>query len=218
MDLTCFQWTRERRNVILWGEFLLLFIGMPTLCYFHVLRLHPMAIIWIVSLFCATALLRDRKFDLSRFWKISGWKAHVPRAVLRFAAVATVLGSLAFYLGGSESYSHLQGHSPVFFTLFFYPILSVYPQGIIYRGFLFHRYQDLFPDHRLLILASALVFGYGHIIYDQPATVGLTMAGGLFFAWTYSRTGSLILAGAEHALYGDFIFAAGLWRYFFHHG
>lgn len=203
----------------MWAEFCLLFIGVPTLCYLRVFRLSPMTMIWAASGICGLMLLRDRNFDFHRFWQVSRWKEHLPRALFRFIAVALVLAVCsAFYLQEHDARSHISGYSSVVFALLFYPFLSVYPQGIVYRGFLFHRYQSLFPDRRLLILASALVFGYGHIIYNDPATVGLTMAGGLFFAWTYAATGSLVLSGIEHALYGDFIFAVGLWRYFFHLG
>lgn len=211
------QWLRRHGKVFLWVEFCLVFIGVPTLCYLQVLRLSPMKTIWAASAFCVIVLLRDRKFEFRRLWQVSRWREHVPRAAFRFAAVASILSFCSFFhLRDPGAFSHVSGYSPLAFALFFYPLLSVYPQGIIYRGFLFHRYQSLFPDRRLLILASAVVFGYGHIIYNEPATVGLTMAGGLFFAGTYAATGSLILAGIEHALYGDFIFAAGLWKYFFH--
>ena len=29
--------------------------------------------------------------------------------------------------------------------MIFYPLVSVYPQEIIFRSFFFHRYRDLFP-------------------------------------------------------------------------
>ena len=38
----------------------------------------------------------------------------------------------------------------------FYPILSVYPQGIIYRSFLMHRYASLLRSEWMLILVQAL--------------------------------------------------------------
>lgn len=208
---------QKHKNAYLWAEFCLLFIGVPTLRYWHVFSLSPMQMIWGAAGLCAILLFRDRNFEFSRFWQVGKWRRHLPGAALRFVAVASVLAVYSLILiDGSAGGPHIQGHSPFVFTLFFYPVLSVYPQGIIYRGFIFHRYQKLFPDRRLLIIASALVFGYGHIIFDEPATVGLTVAGGLFFARTYSATRSLILSGIEHALYGDFIFAIGMWKYFFH--
>ncbi len=207
---------QNHRNAYLWAEFCLLFIGVPMLRYLHVFSFSPMQMIWGASGLCAILLLRDRNFEFSRFWRVGQWRKQLPWTALRFAAVASVLAVCSLMLIDKTGHSNIQGHSPFVFTLFFYPFLSVYPQGIIYRGFFFHRYQSLFPDRRLLIFASAMVFGYGHIIFDEPATVGLTVAGGLFFARTYSTTGSLIFSGIEHALYGNLIFAIGMWKYFFH--
>lgn len=210
---------QKRQIALLWIEFCLLFIGVPTFCCLRAIRPSPMQMLWAATGFCLIVLLGDQDFDFSQFWRAPRWNKHVPKAALRFAALASVLAICSVYfLRNSDTYPHIQGNSPLVFALFSYPILSVYPQGIVYRGFFFHRYRKLFPDRRLLILASALVFGYGHVIYDEPATVGLTMVGGLLFAWTYSATDSLIVSWAEHTLYGDFLFVIGLWKYFFHLG
>lgn len=40
-----------------------------------------------------------------------------------------------------------------------YPILSVYPQELIFRAFLFHRYAPLFGNGVGLVAASAAAFG-----------------------------------------------------------
>jgi membrane protease YdiL (CAAX protease family) len=217
MDRMSITDLQKRQNALLGTEFCLLFIGVPTLCCLRAFHAYPMQMLWSVSGFCLIVLLGDQDFEFSRFWRVPRWKKHVPWAALRFAALASVLTLCSVvFLRISITCSHIQGNSPLGFTLFSYPILSVYPQGIVYRGFLFHRYRNLFPDRRLLILASALVFGYGHVIYAEPATVGLTMVGGLLFAWTYSATGSLIVSWVEHTLYGDFLFVIGLWKYFFH--
>ena len=105
------------------------------------------------------------------------------------------------FLRNSDTYPHIQGNSPLVFALFSYPILSVYPQGIVYRGFFFHRYRKLFPDRRLLILASALVFGYGHVIYDEPATVGLTMVGDCLCLDLFSYRFAHCLMGRAYSLW-----------------
>jgi len=210
------QWLQKNRAVVLWTEFCLLFIGVPSFCCLRLLHPDPMLLIWTASAFCAIVLLRDRNFELSRFWQVLKWKEHAPRAILRLAALAVVLAVFSAFFGGGRACSGIDTHCPLEFTLLFYPFLSVYPQGIIYRAFLFHRYQTIVPDQRLLVLISAMAFAYGHIIYNQPATVGLTMAGGLLFAWTYASTGSLVLSCFEHTLYGDLVFVIGLWKYFFH--
>jgi DNA-binding transcriptional LysR family regulator len=41
--------------------------------------------------------------------------------------------------------------------MLFYPLLSAYPQEIIFRTFIFHRYQPLFPNSSMEFVASTLL-------------------------------------------------------------
>ena len=97
-----------------------------------------------------------------------------------------------------------------------YPILSVYPQAIIYRAFVFDRYRDLFGPPWAIVLASAVAFAYVHIIFQNRLAVVLTFFGGILFAVCYLQTGSLFVSSFEHALYGCSIFTIGLGRSFYH--
>lgn len=99
-------------------------------------------------------------------------------------------------------------------VLVLYPILSVYPQGIVYRMFLMERYRPLFPEAWLMILVSAVAFGFMHIVFRNPFAVVITFAGGLLFAWRYERTGSLLVSSVDHAIYGCLMFTVGLGQYF----
>jgi uncharacterized protein len=103
-----------------------------------------------------------------------------------------------------------------------YPPLSVYPQGIIYRAFLMHHYQPLFPSPDgsswAIILASAVAFAIMHLVFRNPLAVVLTFVGGLLFAYRYRQTGSLFLSSFEHTLYGCFIFTIGRGSYFYARG
>ena len=97
-----------------------------------------------------------------------------------------------------------------------YPVLSVYPQGLLYRAFFFDRYADLFPGKWTMILASAAAFAFMHIVFRNWPAVALTFAGGLLFAVRYAETGSLTTSCFEHALYGCWLFTVGLGQYFYH--
>jgi len=97
-----------------------------------------------------------------------------------------------------------------------YPVLSVYPQGLLFRAFFFERYTDLFPGEWAMILASAAAFAFLHIIFRNWLAVALTFAGGLLFAMRYAETNSLATSSFEHALYGCWLFTVGLGQYFYH--
>lgn len=97
-----------------------------------------------------------------------------------------------------------------------YPLLSVYPQELIYRRFFFRRLAGLWASSVRLSLASAIAFSWMHLILRNPVAVGLTLVGGWFFAETYRRSRSLRLVCLEHALYGTLVFTVGLGHYIYH--
>jgi membrane protease YdiL (CAAX protease family) len=96
-----------------------------------------------------------------------------------------------------------------------YPLLSVYPQELIFRAFLMHRYAPLVGTGTGAVAASAVAFGFAHVIFGNVWSVVLTVAGGWLFARRYQRTRSLPAAAAEHALYGLLAFTVGLGGLFY---
>ena len=95
-------------------------------------------------------------------------------------------------------------------ALAIYPLLSVLPQELLFRVFFFHRYGALWSGPLERILVSAGVFGLAHLVYGSATVVALSTVGGLFFSWTFARTGSLWLVVAEHWLYGVLVVMLGL--------
>jgi membrane protease YdiL (CAAX protease family) len=98
--------------------------------------------------------------------------------------------------------------------LVLYPLLSVVPQELLFRAVFFQRYASLWSGSTAPILVSAAVFGLAHVIYGHWLSVGLATLGGLLFAWTFARTGSLFLVVVEHSAYGILLFTLGFGRYF----
>jgi uncharacterized protein len=97
-----------------------------------------------------------------------------------------------------------------------YPTLSVYPQGIVYRVFMFERYRALFGASWGIVVASAAAFVFVHIVFRNPLALVLTFLGGVLFGLRYWQTGSLFVSSFEHALYGCAIFTIGIGRSFYH--
>ena len=98
----------------------------------------------------------------------------------------------------------------------FYPLLSALPQELIYRPLFFRRYGTLFRRPQAALAANAVAFGVGHLFYQNPVTILMTMVGGLAFGYAYQRTGSFLLAFFLHAVAGQIVFTAGLGVYFYH--
>jgi len=133
--------------------------------------------------------------------------------------VATALGLLALtYVILPRGLFSFPRNAPEMWqrVMIFYPLLSVLPQGIIFRALFFARYRDLFPNARVAILASAVAFSLAHLFFMNPMAVGLTFVGGLVFAWAHETKGSFWFGNLLHAFGGWTIFTVGLGRYFYH--
>lgn len=170
----------------------------------------------LVTAGCLVVLLRDPSFDRRQLWNAHALRAHARRVVSAFVLGAIGIAMFTAFLSPDQLFA-LVRRSPALWLaiMVLYPLFSVYPQELIYRTFLFHRYRDVFNRAWMRIAASALAFGYMHIVFRNPIAVALTLIGGAVFALTYERSRSTLLVSLEHALYGCFIFTIGLGVYFY---
>lgn len=197
-------------------EWFVLFAVVPTLAALKVIPLHVLVILAIAGAGCLTLLLRDAAFDRRQLWNLEGAARGVHRIVVTFVVLGILMAlGVAFMTPGRLL--HLVRERPEIWAMIMigYPIVSVYPQEVIFRTFMFHRYRRLFTDSRVMILMSGLSFGYAHVFFENSLAVIMTIIGGLLFAWTYDRTRSTFAVWLEHGLYGCFVFTIGLGIFFF---
>jgi len=202
------------------AEYLVLFGGVPLAVSY---RVSPS--LWLPLLLAAAAgaawWLRCRGGCRPRdFWypaNAAEERRHLRRILTRFAigAPALLLGTALFY---PELLFYLPRYRPKLWALIMclYPLLSVYPQELLYRAFFRQRFGAVFRSAPAFLTANAIAFGWLHIIFQHPLAVILTVLGGFLFADTYRRTCSLRLVCLEHALYGDLLFTIGLGAFFYH--
>ncbi|HVZ83979.1 MAG TPA: CPBP family glutamic-type intramembrane protease [Terracidiphilus sp.] len=198
-------------------EFVALFVALPLGYRFSPVRIPALPLLWLVSGYALWQLLHDPHFDRARLWNAGQLAPHVSAILAIFAVSALVLWLCVHRFAPHLEWSFVRAH-PAFWAIVMvaYPVLSVYPQGLLYRAFFFERYALLFPGRWAMIAASAAAFAFLHIIFRNPLAVGLTFLGGLLFAARYAETGSLATSGFEHALYGCWLFTIGLGQYFYH--
>jgi hypothetical protein len=198
-------------------ECLLLFVVLPLAYRFSPVRVPALPLLWLVCSYAAWQLLRDPGFDRTRLWNLQPLADHagVILSVFAVAAVAIWLG--VRWLAPQLEWNLVRARPALWaVVMVLYPVLSVYPQSLLYRAFFFERYAALFPDRWVLITLSAAAFAFLHIIFRNPLAVSLTFAGGLLFSARYAQTGSLATSSFEHALYGCWLFTVGLGRFFYH--
>jgi membrane protease YdiL (CAAX protease family) len=198
-------------------EFFLLFVALPLGYRFSPVRIPALPLLWVAAGYAWWRLLSDPRFDRARLWNIAELPGRLGVILAAFAVVA-----LALWLGVRRFAPELEWsfvrRNPAFWAVVMvaYPVVSVYPQGLIYRAFFFERYGGLFPGKWAMIVASAAAFAFLHIVFRNWLAVALTFGGGLLFAASYAQTGSLATSCFEHALYGCWLFTVGLGQYFYH--
>lgn len=207
---------KTSRNIVI-IEFVVLCILIPGLIIG--MRLAPLmfAFLWAATGYCWLVLRRTDKNLFKNIWNFKevNWSNLKP-LLLRW--ILASIGMCLFLLWyDPERLFVIWREYPMAIPaiLVGYPILSALPQELIFCSFFFSRYQALFKNEKLLILASALTFGYAHCLYINPVAPPLTFIGGLIFAGTYAKTKSLALVTIEHSLYGISLFLIGLGWYFF---
>jgi membrane protease YdiL (CAAX protease family) len=205
------------RILLLALEFSLIFLGVPLLIYYRLLPNLPIPYLLLAGLVTFLLLRYDPTFDSRRLFVWGDLRGQLLPLLVRDAVFLVLLG-LSVRLFAPELLFSLVKRSPVLWAaiMLLYPLVSVYPQELLYRAYFFHRYQPLFGSGWAVLFASALAFGFVHIILGNWLAVGLSMIGGLLFSLTYWHSGSLLLACLDHALFGNFIFTIGLGRFFYH--
>ena len=201
----------------LWFELLFLFVGAPLLMFERLIPNWPILYLLFGTIGVLLVLRTDKSFDAQLLVRHSGLGAGFRKLLLRDLPLIALLGLGVWRFSPDSLFSLVKAAPGIWLlVMIFYPVFSVYPQELLYRAYFFHRYERLFGSGWGMVAANALLFGFVHIIFGSWISVVLTAVGGVLFAQTYKKSGSLLLACLEHALFGDFIFTIGLGRYFYH--
>jgi CAAX protease family protein len=204
-------------HLLLAIEFAAVFVVIPLLVYYRRIPNLPIPYLLAAALLAFLAVRGDPTFNGSQLTAWGNFRPFLSGVLIRDAVCLVGLATGVYLLAPQLLFS-LVRRSPWLWALIFlfYPVVSVYPQEFLYRAFFFHRYQALFGGGWGMITASALAFGFVHIIFRNWPAVGLCVIGGFLFSFTYQESGSLLLACLEHAIFGNFLFTIGLGSFFYH--
>lgn len=215
-DLTAGGEGGRLRTRRLWAEFALLYGGVPLamLAGFGLYPLFPVLLVlaaiaaWLLSRTPGWSWRELIEGGLLRHWRML--------AVFTGACAATIL-TLVLWLR-PDSLLAIPTYRPALWAVIvvFYPFLSALPQELIFRPLFFRRYGGLFRDPRLAIAVNGVVFGVGHLFYQNAVAIGLSAIAGGMIGWAYWRTRSFLLAWALHAIGGILLFTLGLNSFFYH--
>lgn len=207
--------TQSRRLVL---EFFLLFIALPAALALLKPRGWIYPLLWVIAALCCHTLYRRYHYDLRADWNMRALTRPAFQSMARlFLPLALALFLFTWFSVPERLFAFpLERPGRWAFVMIWYPVLSVLPQEMIFRAYFFRRYAPLFPAPGAMVLASAVAFGWAHVMLTNWVAVVFSAAGGYLFALTYRRTNSLAAAWAEHAIYGCWVFTLGLGYYFYH--
>ncbi len=202
-----------------WVEFGALYILMPVLLALALPPRGILPVLWIAGLTAWVLMRRADPRERPPERPFHSQRRELGFILLRFAAVALLL-TTALWFHRPAWLFRFPRQAPGFWLLVMcmYPLVSVFPQGLLYRKLFERRYAGLFSSPRASWLIGSLVFGFAHLPFGNLWAVGFPFLGGLIFLRTYRRTGSLVLSCIEHGLYGDLLFTVGWGVYLFHGG
>jgi hypothetical protein len=196
-------------------EFVVLFVGSPLLILATRSRAILITLLWVGGILAYRTMPKklppvdDIKDELNL-------KHGIRWILIRFAILAPLITFCTWYFLPETFLSFPRERPRVWIiVMILYPVLSVWPQEMIYRSFIFNRYKELFGQKSGYVTASALSFGYAHVLLLNWVSVAMCIVGGYLFANDYARYRSLRLACLEHALYGCLVFTLGLGRFFY---
>ena len=205
------------RLLFLAFEFTAVFVAVPLLIYYRYIPNWPIPYLLVTTFGAILLLWRDATFNLSHLTAWGTFRPFLATILLRDAICLVGLGIAVHFLAPQLLFSLIR-RSPCLWAIIFvfYPLVSVLPQELLYRAFFFHRYRPLFGGGWGTVAASAMAFGFVHIIFRNWLAVGLCVTGGLLFSVTYRTSRSFLLACMDHAIFGNFLFTIGLGQFFYH--
>lgn len=199
-----------------WFELIALFFAIPVLLIFRSADIPIFPLLWLAAIGSLVLLLRDPAFLRQQIWNPGQVRTGIARVLAIWAVSAICLTAIIFVFAPDDLFSFPRQRPTLWLAvMLFYPVLSVVPQGIVYRVFFFHRYGGLFSTPAARIMAAGITFSFAHLVFQSPVAILLTFAGGLLFSYTYERHRSGLLASIEHALYGTTVFTLGLGRHLY---
>lgn len=204
----------DRRFVFI--ELVILAIVIPTTIIVFQLAPFMFNFLWTTTAYCVLILAltkRDRWRDIWK-WSAVTWDNLKPM-LTRWVLATLFMIAFTWVLFPDKLFMIPRERPELLPTLLvLYPLLSAIPQEFIFCTFFFKRYEPFFGKGTLMLLASALVFAYAHVLYINWVAPLLGLFAGIIFAQTYLKTKSLALVSIEHGLYGNSLFVIGLGWFF----
>lgn len=205
-----------RRRAYLFAEYFVLFFGVVAVFITVARGVSPIPFLVVLGAGSIWYLMRQPTFDRRDFLRPEAVRGQL-RSIFTLWALAWILAVVGLLVYDRTLLLDLPRRNPVLWAIIMvaYPLLSAYPQELIFRAFVFQRYGPVFGSTGTIV-ASAAAFGFAHIFFHNWFAVIASTVGGVLFASRYARSRSLLVVSIEHGLYGVLIFTVGLGQFVYH--
>jgi uncharacterized protein len=205
----------NKRYIFRGIEFVLLFFGIPLYLYIDSPITHAVLLLLPVTVGVLFFLWLKKDFRFNSLVRMDVSRDVILKNCIVMLFTALFLIAFVFFSDRENLFRLPRENTRIWLLLcLFYPLFSAYLQEIIFRTFLFERYASLFKKSWLLIFTSGFTFSFVHIVYYSPVSVISTFVAGIYLAWVYAKTGSVLFTTILHSIFGILVFTTGLGQHF----
>jgi len=137
------------------------------------------------------------------------WTPYVAGSLAVFACIAIPLGVRMHFISYAPRFSEWKTFIPLSIGILFF---TAWPEEFLFRGLLQNLLSRRSNSETIGLLTASMLFGFSHITnlhFPNWRYVLLASIAGLFYGWTWRKTGSIFASAIVHA--GVDI----LWHFFF---
>ncbi|HET8965834.1 MAG TPA: CPBP family intramembrane glutamic endopeptidase [Candidatus Acidoferrum sp.] len=129
----------------------------------------------------------------------SGWTLYIFGALAVFAVVAIPLGLQVHFIAYAPRFGEWKAFIPLSIGILFF---TAWPEEFLFRGLLQNLLSRAGNSDTVAWVAASVLFGLSHITnlhFPNWKYVLLASIAGLFYGWTWRKTGSIFASALVHA-------------------
>jgi len=127
------------------------------------------------------------------------WTLYVAGALIVFASIAIPLGVQMHFIAYAPRFSEWKTFIPLSIGILFF---TAWPEELLFRGLLQNLLARAADNETVGLVLAAVLFGFSHITnlhFPNWKYVLLATIAGLFYGWTWRKTGSIFASALVHA-------------------
>lgn len=151
-----------------------------------------------LAIACFLLLRRVKNVGYNIGWG-SGWGLYVVGALAVFACVAIPLGIRMHFISCAPKFSEWKSFVPLSVGILFF---TAWPEELLFRGLLQNLLSRASNNETVGLVTASVLFGFSHITnlhFPNWKYVLLATIAGLFYGWTWRKTGSIFASALVHA-------------------